>query len=119
SAAVTLDNGLDVAFAPMIIEFDPKLLHLNDITLGGLFSSGGRKPVFSKNIQNERGAASVILNAIPDNPGVTAATGTLVNLNFQAVAAGSGTVTIRSLVVKNSRGSVIHSGSPELTVTVK
>ena len=66
---MTLDNGLDVAFAPMIIkEFDPKLLHLNDITLGGLFSSGGRKPLFRKNIQNERGAASVILNAIPDNP---------------------------------------------------
>jgi general secretion pathway protein D len=119
TAAVTLDNGLDVASAPMIVEFDPKLLHLNEIALGGLLSSGGQKPVFIKNIQNERGAASVILNVIPDNPGVTAASGTLVTLNFQAVAAGSGTVTIRSLVVKNSRGSVIHSGSPELTVTVK
>ena len=119
TVAVTLDNGLDVASAPMIIEFDPKLLHLNDIALGGLLSSTGQKPVFNKNIQNERGAASVILNVIPDNPGVTAATGTLVTLNFQAVAAGSGTVTIQSVAVKNARGSVIHTGSPQLTVTVK
>lgn len=116
---VALDNGLDVASAPMIFEFDPKLLHLNDVTLGGLLSAGGQKPVFNKNIQNERGAASVILNVIPDNPGVTAAAGTLVTLSFQAVAAGSGTVTIQSLAVKNSRGSIIHTGSPQLTVTVK
>ncbi|HEY1220548.1 MAG: cohesin domain-containing protein [Bryobacteraceae bacterium] len=116
---VALENGTDVATAPMIFEFDPKLLHLNDITLGGLLSSGAEKPVFTKNIQNERGAASVILNVTPDKPGVTAAAGTLVTLNFQAVAAGGGTVTIQSLAVKNSRGSVIHTGSPQLTVTVK
>jgi hypothetical protein len=61
----------------------------------------------------------VTLNVIPNNPGVTAASGTLVTLNFQALAAGSGTVTIQSLVVKNSRGSVLHTGSPQLTVTVK
>jgi len=119
TVAVALENGLDVASAPMIFEFDPKLLHLNDITLGGLLSSGGQKTVFNKNIHNERGAASVILNLLPDNPGVTAPSGTLVTLNFQAVAAGSGSVTIQSLAVKNSRGSVIHTGSPQLTVTVK
>jgi len=116
---VALENGLDVASAPMIIEFDPKLLRLNDIALGGLMAAGGQKPVFNKNIQNERGAASVILNVVPDNPGVTVAAGTLVALSFQAVAAGSGTVTIQSLAVKNSRGSIIHTGSPQLTVTVK
>ena len=119
TVAVEFDNGLDVASAPMSIEFDPKLLHLNDITLGGLLSSAAQKPVFDKNIQNERGAATVTLNVIPNNPGVTAASGTLVTLNFQALAAGSGTVTIQSLVVKNSRGSVLHTGSPQLTVTVK
>jgi len=117
--SVTIDNGQDVAFAPMVLEFDPKLVRLNDIALGGLLSSGGQKPVFRKNIQNERGAASVILNTLPDNPGVTAATGTLVTLSFQAVAPGSGTVTIQSMTAKNSRGSVIFSGSPQLSVTVK
>jgi general secretion pathway protein D len=116
---VALDNGLDVASAPMALEFDPKLLRLNDVTVGGLLSTGGQKPVFNKNIQNDRGAASVILNVLPDNPGVTTATGTLVTLSFQAVAAGSGTVTIRSLAVKNSRGSIVHTSSPQLTVTVK
>ena len=119
TVAVALDNGLDVASAPMVFEFDPKLLHLNNITLGGLLSSTGQTPVFNKNIQNDHGAASVTLNVIPNNPGVTAASGTLVTLNFQAVAAGSGTVTIQSMAVKNSRGSVIHTGSPQLTVTVK
>jgi len=116
--SVTMDNPLDAAFAPMVLEFDPKLLRLNDIALGGLLSSGGQKPVFRKNIQNERGAASVILNELPDNPGVTAATGTLVTLSFQAVAPGNGTVTIQSMTAKNSRGSVIFTGSPQLSVTV-
>ncbi len=119
SVDVTLDNGLDVASAPMNIEFDPKLVRLNDVTLGGLLAAGGRKTVFDKNIQNDRGAASVILNLAPGSPGVTAVAGTLVTLKFQAVAAGSGTVTIQSLAVKNSRGSIIHTGSPQLTVTIK
>jgi len=116
---VALENGLDVASAPMDLEFDPKLLRLNDVTLGGLLASGGHNPVFSKNIQNDRGAASVVLNESPGASGVTAASGTLVTLSFQAVAAGSGTVTIQSLAVKNSRGGIVHTGSPQLTVTIR
>ena len=44
TVSVALDNGLDVASAPMIIEFNPKLLRLNDIELGGLLlrAAGGR-----------------------------------------------------------------------------
>jgi general secretion pathway protein D len=116
---VTLDNGQDVASAPLNFEFDPKLLHLNDIALGGLLSLGGQRPVFAKNIQNERGAASVTLTVAPGSPGVTAATGTLVTLSFQAVGAGSGIVTIPSLTVKDSRGGAIGNRSAALTVTVK
>jgi len=80
---------------------------------------GGQRPVFAKNIQNERGAASVTLTVAPGSPGVTAATGTLVTLSFQAVGAGSGIVTIPSLTVKDSRGGAIGNRSAALTVTVK
>jgi general secretion pathway protein D len=119
TVAVTLDNGQDVATAPMAIEFDPKLLRLNDVALGPLLSSGGRQPVFTRNVENERGAASVTLGVAAGSVGATAATGTLVTLSFQAVAAGSGTVRIPTMTVKNSHGGVVASANPQLTVTVK
>jgi general secretion pathway protein D len=119
TVSVTLDNGQDVTSAPMAIEFDPKLLRLNDVAVGPLLSSGGRQPEFTKNVENERGAASVTLGVAAGSAGATAATGTLVTLSFQAVGAGSGTVRIPTMTVKNSRGGVVANANPQLTVTVK
>jgi len=117
--AVALDNGQDAASAPMTIEFDPKLLRLNDIAQGGLLSPVGQPSLFTKNIRNDGGSASVSLSLPPGTTGVTAATGTLVTLSFQAVGKGNGTVRIPSITVSNSHGGAVANGSAQLTVTIK
>jgi general secretion pathway protein D len=119
TVAVALDRAQDVASAPMMIEFNPKLLRLNDIAPGGLMTSGGKPPEFTKNIENERGVASVTLNVAAGSPGVTAATGTLLTLSFQALGAGSGAVRIPSMTVKNSHGGAVASSSAQFVVSVK
>ena len=50
---------------------------------------------------------------------MTALSGTLVKLNFQAVGRGATQVTVPQLTVRNSQGGVVVSGSPQLTVNVK
>ena len=116
---VALDNGSDVAAAPMIVQFDPKLLKLNDITQGNVFSSGGQPAVFTKNIQNDAGRASIQLNVPNSSPGVNAASGTLVTLNFQAIQPGAANVSIPFLTLRNSQGQVIASSSPQLVINVR
>jgi hypothetical protein len=119
TVAVTLDRAQDAASAPMTIEFDPKLLRLNDIAPGGLMTSGGQPPEFTRNVDNERGVAGVTINVAAGSPGVTAASGTLLTLSFQAVGAGGGAVRIPSVTVKNSHGGAVVNSSAQLIVSVK
>src|ERR1035437_10090380 len=70
TASLFIDGAADVASAPMQIQFDPKLLRLNDVSLGDFFSKDGRQPVFTKNILNDTGVAIIQLNRLPGSPGL-------------------------------------------------
>jgi general secretion pathway protein D len=118
SVALAVDNANDLASAQIQVQFDPKVLHLNDVARGGLFTVDGQQPVFTKNIMNDSGSATIELSRTPGTPGVTAS-GKLVTLNFQAVGKGTVTVAAPNLVLRNSQGQIVGQGSPQLTVDVK
>jgi general secretion pathway protein D len=118
TASLFIDGAADVASAPMQIQFDSKLLRLNDVSLGDFFSKDGRQPVFTKNILNDTGMAIIQLNRLPGSPGL-GGSGTLVTLNFQAVASGAAVVTIPHLTVRNAQGAIISNSTPQFTVMVK
>ena len=118
TVSLMIDGGADVASAPIEIQFDPKLLRLNDVSLGDFFSKDDRQPVFTKNILNDTGAAIIQLNRPPGSHGV-GGSGTLVTLSFQAVARGTAVVRIPHLAVRNAQGAVISNSTPQLTITVK
>jgi general secretion pathway protein D len=118
TVSLFIDGAADVASAPMQIQFDPKFLRLNDVSLGDFFSKDDRQPVFTKNILNDTGVAVVQLNRPPGSRGA-GGSGTLVTLNFQAMARGATVVTIPHLAVRNAQGAVISNSTPQFTVTVK
>jgi general secretion pathway protein D len=118
NVALIIENATDAASAPMQVTFDPKVVKLNDAGRGDFFSSDGQIPVFTKNIQNDAGAAAMNLNRLPNVPGVSGS-GVLATLIFQAVAKGTATVTVPNLTVRNTQGQVIFSGSPQVTINVK
>ena len=118
TVALIIENATDVSSAPLQVTFDSKVVKLNDAGRGDFFSSDGQIPVFTKNIQNDAGAAAVNLNRLPNTPGVSGS-GMLTQLTFQAVAKGSTTVTVPNLTVRNAQGQVVFSGSPQLTINVK
>jgi len=117
TVALTLEGGTDVAAAPLQIQFDPKVLSLNDVVRGDFLSSDGQQVVFTKKIDNA-GSATIQLNRMPGTPGVNGS-GVLVTLNFQAVGKGASTVSVANLMVRGSQGQVLATGSPQLTVNVK
>jgi general secretion pathway protein D len=119
AVAVVLEGATDVTAAPIQLTFDPKLLHLNDVTLGDFMGADGQQPVFSKNIQNDAGQATIQLNRQPGAPGVTSPSGTLVFLNFQAVGKGTTAVNMPGVAVRNSQGQIVAGGSPQVTVNIK
>jgi general secretion pathway protein D len=118
TVSLLVAGGDNVASAPMQIQFDPKLLRLNDVGLGDFFSRGSQQPVFTKNIQNDVGLVVVQLNLPPGSGGVSGS-GTLVTLNFQAVARGAALIRVPNLAVRSAQGAVVSNSTPQLTVTVK
>ena len=116
--SVTMDGGADVSSAPMQISWDPKVLKLNDVIRGDFLSNDGQQPVFTKNVMNDTGTATVQLGRQPGTPGVNGA-GVLVTLSFQAVGKGSTAVFIPNLSVRNSQGQPVADGSPRMTVSVQ
>jgi general secretion pathway protein D len=116
--SVTLEGGTDVAFAPLEVHFDPKVLRLNDVAPGTLLANDGQQPVFTKNVMNDNGTATVQLNRRPGTPGVNGS-GTLISLQFQAVGRGATEVSIPQVNVRDSHGQPVATGSTKLTVNVQ
>jgi general secretion pathway protein D len=113
-----LQNATDLFAAPIRIQFDPKMLHLNDVTQGNLMSSDGQQVTFTKNILNDTGEADITLNRLAGNGGVTGS-GMLVTLSFTAASRGSVTVSAPGFSPTNSQGQPLSSSSPMLTVNVQ
>jgi general secretion pathway protein D len=118
AVSVMIDNGVDVASAPLQVQFDPRVLKLNDVTRGDFLASDGQQPVFTKNVLNESGLATIQLNRQPGTPGVNGG-GVLVILNFQTVSRGVTRVNLPNLIVRNSKGQPVATGNPQLSITVQ
>ncbi|MGH9662089.1 MAG: cohesin domain-containing protein, partial [Bryobacteraceae bacterium] len=119
SLSLTVENAADVFNTPMKIKYDPKVVHLNDVTAGPLLQSDGlRMAPTVKNIQNDIGEATILLSRLPGAGGL-GGSGVLCTFVFQAVGRGSTPVQFPELVLRNSRLAQIATASPEATITVK
>jgi len=118
TVAVSVDNAVDLSSAHMEVLFDPRLLRLNDVERGALMSVDGQQPVPVKNVMNDAGTATVELLRTAGTPGVTAS-GKLLILHFQAIAAGTANVRVSGLSLRNSAGEVLAKEISPLTVNVK
>jgi general secretion pathway protein D len=118
TVALVIENGSDVASAPLQFRFDSKIVKLTDVGRGDFLSGDGQVPVFTKNIQNDAGVAFINLNRLPGTPGVNGS-GVLATMVLQGVSPGTTIISVPNLSVRNTQGQVITSGTPTITVTVK
>jgi general secretion pathway protein D len=116
--AIQAENVTDLFDAPVRVKFDPNFLRLNEVQRGGFLSGDGREVIFTRNILNDTGDATIQLSRLPGTGGISGS-GTLVTLVFQTVARGSTAVTLPELSWRNSRGESVWSGSPQVTVNIK
>ena len=118
TVTLAIENVTDVFNVPIRFKFDPKMLRLNEIERGTFLVGNGQPAIFTRNILNDTGDASVILNRMPGSRGVSG-TGSLVNLIFHAVEAGTTQVTLPEITVRNSEMEPLAVEPPVLTVTVQ
>ncbi|MEP7362931.1 MAG: cohesin domain-containing protein [Acidobacteriota bacterium] len=112
------EGAADLFGAPMQLSFDPKVLRLNDVIRGNLMAGDGQTPIFSRNIRNDTGEATVVLNRLPGSPGVNGS-GALITLMFQVVGKGSTEVRLTELTLRNSQMQPLNALHPIASVTVE
>jgi general secretion pathway protein D len=112
------ENVADLFAAPFHLKFDPQMLRLNEVKAGTLLSGGGQDIIFTRNILNDSGDATVNLNRMPGSGGASG-TGPLVTFTFQAVKAGTSAIQFTELSLRNSQLQPVQAASPQAAVAVK
>jgi len=115
---LVVDGVNDLFAAPLRVTFDPKMLRLNDARRGGLLASDGQDIIFSKNVQNDTGEASINLSRFPGSGGVSGG-GVLVTLEFEAAGPGKTSINISGVTARNARLETIPLGGAQSEVTIR
>jgi general secretion pathway protein D len=112
------DNARDLFSAPFHLKFDPQVLKLLEIKAGTLLASDGKTILFTRNILNNTGDATVELRRMPDTGGING-TGGLAVFTFQAVKPGTALVSFSEVGAWDSQKRAISKDSPQASITVK
>jgi len=113
-----VENAQDLFSAPVRVKFDPNVVRLNEVTRGSFLAADGKEVLFTRNILNETGDASIVLSRMPGSVGVSGS-GSLLTLTFQVVGKGVTVITAPQLSFQDSRASTILTASPQVTVAIK
>ncbi len=113
-----IENAQSLFSAPFRVKFDPQVLRLSEIRAGNLLSGDGKQVVFTRNILNDTGDASVNLNRMPGVGGVSGS-GPLAVLSFEVIGRGVATVTFPDLTLRDSQLQVVAAEPPQVVVTVQ
>jgi len=119
TVTLVVDGATDLFTTPFRINFDPKVVRLNDVTPGNLLTSDGKQLLpASKNIMNDTGDASITLTRVPGSGGVSGS-GTLATFVFQAIARGTTTISFADIALRDSKLQQIPAAATPLTITVR
>src|SRR5579872_1872704 len=105
-----------VSAGPVHLQWDPRLLRLNDVSQGDLMKSDGQNPPII-DIRNDSGDATIIVSRVTGAAGVSG-TGSLAKLTFMAIGKGTGSIMISDASLKDSKGQAIPVSTATVPVTV-
>ncbi|MGH9395147.1 MAG: cohesin domain-containing protein, partial [Terriglobales bacterium] len=100
------------------LNYDPKLLEVRTMALGGLLSQGGQAPAMVHREDAADGTAQVSLSRPPNAPGVNGS-GALLTITFVAKARGSATLTLTRLGARNPQGAPTALQATAATVVIQ
>jgi general secretion pathway protein D len=116
---VTVKNAQDLYSVPMLIQYDPKVISIEDVRQGGFLSGGGQQPIaVVQRVDKERGQAIVSATRMPNTPGVNG-NGTIVGLVVKGLAPGNSTISILQVNARDSQQRPLQIVTNEASVKVQ
>ena len=118
TVGVVVQGAQDLYSIPLLMQYDPKVISVEDVRQGG-FLSGGQQPIaVVQRVDKERGQAIVSATRMPNTPGVSGS-GTIFGVVLRGVAAGSSTLSILQVNARDSQQRPLQFVTKEATVKVQ
>jgi general secretion pathway protein D len=115
---VTVQNVQDLYSIPMLVQFNPAVISIEDVRQGGFLSGGTQEVAIVERVDKERGQAIISATRMPNTPGVSGS-GTLVGIVVKALAPGNSQLSIVQVNAKDSQQRPIQVVTGEATVRVQ
>jgi general secretion pathway protein D len=112
-------NGVnDLYSLPLMIKYNPALVHVQEIRDGGFLSGGSQAIAIVQRIDDQNGQAIVSATRQPNTPGVNGS-GTLLGIVVKAIAPGPAAIQILQVNARNSQQQPIPLVAGEATIQVQ
>ncbi len=115
---VTVQNVQDLYSIPMLLQFNPAVISIEDVRQGGFLSGGTQEVAIVERVDKERGQAIISATRMPNTPGVSGS-GTLVGIVVKGLAQGNSQLSIVQVNAKDSQQRPIQVVTGEATVKVQ
>ena len=118
TVGIVIENAQDLFSIPLLLQYDPKVISVEEVRHGGFLSGGTQEIAIVQNINRERGQAIVSATRQPNTAGVNG-TGTLVGIVVKGVAAGATNLSIVQVTARDSQQRTLPMVSTEASVRVQ
>ena len=100
--SVAIDNVTDLFSVPMLLQYNPAVISIEEVRHGGFLSDGGQDIAIVQRVDKEHGQAIISATRQPNTPGVNGS-GTLLGVVVKALATGTSTLSIVQVNAKDSQ----------------
>jgi general secretion pathway protein D len=115
---VVVDNVTDLFSVPMLLQYNPAIIHVEEVRHGGFLSGGTQEIAIVQRADNEHGQAIISATRQPNTPGVNGS-GTLLGVVIKAIAPGTTNLSIVQVNAKDSQQKPIPLVTSEATLKVQ
>lgn len=115
---VAVQNVQDLYSIPMLLQFNPAVISIEDVRQGGFLSGGTQEVAIVERVDKERGQAIISATRMPNTPGVSGS-GTIVGVVVKGLAPGNSQLSIVQVNAKDSQQRPIQVVTGEATVRVQ
>ncbi|MBZ5700941.1 MAG: hypothetical protein LAN84_03765 [Acidobacteriia bacterium] len=114
---VAVDNVQDLFSIPMLLQYDPAVLRIEEVRHGGFLSGGTQEIAIVQRVDQEHGQAIISATRQPNTAGVSGS-GTLIGVVVRALAPGSSKLAIVQVNARDSQQKALPLLSGEATIQV-
>src|SRR3989442_8231819 len=115
---VVVENVKDLFSIPLLLQFDPAVMSVEEVRHGGFLSGGTQEIAIVQRVDKARGQAIISATRQPNTTGVNGS-GTLLGIVIRGLAAGTSPLAIVQVNARDSQQKAIPLVTGEATVTVE